>query len=530
MASSEPSTAQPGAATPRRRGALALALAALFAVALSVFTQHNRYPYFYHPDEYGKCKQIVDGKRNFNHPLLLLNTAQPLKKLWGKSPSDTKPEQLQKAVEAGRTASAIFAALAVVALVVAAYVLAGPGGALGTGLVVLFHPLLFEHAHIFKEDTSLMAGLGLSFMAAALFIKDPSPLWRAALMGASAALAGSGKYVGFTALLIVLPLAAFTPGEHRKRRLMWFAGAFLLTFILVNYQMFTHLGEWAKSFQREAGYSVSGARGMAAQDPAGYYMDWFWRTVPPVAVFFLFINLFNLLTTARRRSLGQWLLFLFPVAFTGMLMLSPRVSDRYFLPPAVLFNFNAMVGVGLAAEWFTRAFRGYRLAGQLAFAALAVSIGWRGPISAFERTVAQFKVDDRRDLEQWLAKPENAPAGSIIAQDASVGLPDPEHHKQKGLKREFPHNVLSEEFAADLGTLDELRAKGVRFLATTPKKSDRYTSGAMIPTEDGREEFERRKAFYSALAKEGKLLWERKMQDIDILHPGLLLYDIGPAK
>ena len=196
------SSNESSAATPARRGLAAVALLALFAAAVAVFTQDNRYPFFYHPDEYGKAKQTVDGTRsyNFHHPLLLLNVAKPLKRLWGKDADDTKPVKLQKATEAGRTASAIFAALTVLALAVAGYLLAGLGGAIGAAIVVLFQPMLFEHAHIFKEDTALAMGLALTVTASAFFWKKPACTRRAVLLGMAVALAVSGKYIGLTAL------------------------------------------------------------------------------------------------------------------------------------------------------------------------------------------------------------------------------------------------------------------------------------------------------------------------------------------
>ena len=151
-----------------------------------------------------------------------------------------------------------------------------------------------------------------------------------------------------------------------------------------------------------------------------------------------------------------------------------------------------------------------------------------GHYAAFKKTYAQFQVDDRHDLEVWMNA--NLPAGGIVAQDSPVGLPDPEHNKQKGMKREFSQTVLGSEFAADLGTLDELRAKGVRYVATTPKRSVRYTGGEMVPTATAKEEFERRKAFYTALPKQAKLLKQWLPAEIDTLHPGLELYDIGAGQ
>ena len=521
------SSTDSSAATPAKRGLTAVALIALFAAALTLFTQDNRYPFFYHPDEFGKAKQTVDGTKsfNFNHPLLLLNVAKPLKKFWGKNADDTKPVKLQKATEAGRTASAIFAAIAVVALAVAGYLLGGPGGALGAALVTMFHPLLFEHAHIFKEDSALTMGLALSVMASLLFWKNPACVKRAAFLGVAVALAVSGKYVGLAALAIALPVVCFAPGEKRGRRIGIFAAGFVGAFVLCNYQIFTHLGLWRESFNREVGYSLKGHRGLLAQDSVAYYWQWFGDTVSKVMVVFLALNAFNLITTARRRSLADWLIFLFPFAFTAMLMASPRVSDRYFLPAAVLFNFNALVGVGVSAEWFTRAFGKFRFAGQCAFAALALLAGWNGQFAKFRTIAAQFKADDRRELEAWMN--DTLPAGSSVVQDYTIHLPDEGDHKQEGITRPFKHTVRGHEFVPELGTLAELRAQGVRYVVTSPKKSQRYTDGGMAPSDEVKEEFERRKTFYSALPKEATLLKKWDMADIDTLHPGIELYDLG---
>ena len=522
MSSLEASAAPP----PHSRWRWPLLLA-LFAVVLTIFTRHNDYPFYYHPDEFGKCKQVVDGTRSFNfhHPLLLLNVASPLKKLAGKGSDTTKPAQLQKAVVAGRRASALFAAITVVALAVAGYLLGGPAGAFAAGIATLLHPLLFEHAHIFKEDAALTMGLALTCMAAALLWKKPECGRRAALLGVAVGLAVSGKYIGLAALIVALPVIVFAPGDRRARRFGIFAAAFALLFIVANRQMFTHLAEWRASFGHELGMSVSGSRGLAAQSPVAQYLEWFRQTVPTVAIVFLALNALSLATTARRRSLADWLIFLFPFAFTGLLMLSPRVSDRYFLPAAVLFNFNALVGVGVSAEWFTRAFGKFRFAGQIAFAAIALGLGWWGQFQLFGKMYAQFQTDDRRELEAWMDA--NLPPGSKIVQDYAIHLPDADDHKQEGMKRPFKHEVRGHEFVPDLGTLDELRAQGVRYVATTPKKSQRYTSGAMIPTEEAREEFERRKTFYSALPQQAKRVWQRGMSEIDTLHPGIELYQIS---
>lgn len=48
-----------------------------------------------------------------------------------------------------------------------------------------------------------------------------------------------------------------------------------------------------------------------------------------------------------------------------------------------------------------------------------------------------------------------------------------------------------------------------------------------MPSDGVKEEFERRKAFYSALPREAKLLKKWDMAEIDTLHPGIELYDLS---
>ena len=134
-------------------------------------------------------------------------------------------------------------------------------------------------------------------------------------------------------------------------------------------------------------------------------------------------------------------------------------------------------------------------------------------------------MDDRRDLEAWMTA--NLPAGSSVAQDYTIHLPDETDHKQEGMHRASKFKVRGHEFVSDLGTLAELRAQGVRYVVTSPKKSQRYTDGGMAPSEEVKDEFERRKTFYSALPKEAKLLKKWAMAEIDTLHPGIELYDLG---
>ena len=93
---------------PASRGpqALLLMLGALllFACTLWLDTRQNGFPFFYHPDEPDKVGQLIDGKWNFHHPLLMLGTGELVKRILG------TPDKEQALVVLGRWCSAAFAA------------------------------------------------------------------------------------------------------------------------------------------------------------------------------------------------------------------------------------------------------------------------------------------------------------------------------------------------------------------------------------------------------------------------------------
>src|SRR6187399_2301158 len=104
------------------------AVAALFFfVGMWLYTRHNDFPCFYHPDEPSKASQVIEDEYNFNHPLLLLQTTRLIS--WIRH----SPQTQQPITQDGRTASALFAAGAVACLVLLASHLRGTlaGGVTG---------------------------------------------------------------------------------------------------------------------------------------------------------------------------------------------------------------------------------------------------------------------------------------------------------------------------------------------------------------------------------------------------------------
>ena len=79
-------------------------------IAFWAFIRNNDFPVNYHPDEASKAAQIMDTEngRNFNHPVLLLETTNIIKHLLRTDSSDEF-----SVVRAGRITSALFGAAAV---------------------------------------------------------------------------------------------------------------------------------------------------------------------------------------------------------------------------------------------------------------------------------------------------------------------------------------------------------------------------------------------------------------------------------
>jgi hypothetical protein len=105
---------------------------ALFSVCFALNTRHNGFAFFYHPDEPGKVEQVLTGRWNFNHPMLLLSTTKAVVETL------QIPAEPQAIVEAGRRVSAFFAAAAIVALSILAYLWRGWGVALIVGVTLLW--------------------------------------------------------------------------------------------------------------------------------------------------------------------------------------------------------------------------------------------------------------------------------------------------------------------------------------------------------------------------------------------------------
>lgn len=496
----------------------------LFAVSLALNTRHNDFPYTYHPDERGKVVQLIEKTRNFHHPLLLLTATDWAARL---TFTERTPQNL---VVVGRWVSAAFAAGSVVALALTAWLLYGGLAGWAAGVVLVFQDELFKTSHYLKEDPALMFGLALSLLAAHLWWRAPG---RGTLrfLAIACALAAAGKYLGVLTLVFALPLvwARSTASPAKKRRGRWkaFAAAFALTFLIANVPFpVNRISSPFRSISNEMDGITGGHRGLTRDVPHARYIRALRANTPlPLAVF-AGVFVLALAATARRRSPVEWLTFLFPAAYLAMLSFSPKVADRYLLPVEVLLAFLGALGAAEIARALDAP--GSRVRQALAALALAAATAWMlsGSVPVFRSLFREYQTDDHAAAAGWVKA--NLPLDAIIAEDHRVNL---SAEKSGGVSTtaRVPQTVLNDDFAADLGTLDELRAKGVTHVAICPDTFKRFFDPSVKPGKKERESYDKRKAFYSALFTEGECVVAWPRSEIVYLHPGILIYRL-PAK
>jgi hypothetical protein len=135
-------------------------------------------------------------------------------------------------------------------------------------------------------------------------------------------------------------------------------------------------------------------------------------------------------------------------------------------------------------------------------------------------TYHAFQRDDRRELAEFIRATVPPEAG--IAQDVRVLLA---RAKDAGLPEfQLPNPLFAPpgRWAADLGTIAELRARGITHVAVC--EPDYHL--VLRPSKDAK--VAERGRWYADLFQNYPVVWQRKAGDIDYLQPGLSLYRIGP--
>jgi hypothetical protein len=499
-------------AKPGREGKwLALWAAALFVATLTLNTRHNDFPYFYHPDEAEKVRQVMTGVWNFHHPMLLLTATKTALTVRG------APLPEQGVVETGRWVSAGSVAAAVVALALLAFVWRGWTASVAAGGTLLLHHQLFELSHYMKEDSVLLAGVAWTFLAAFLFWRKPGP-WRAALLSAAVAVAISGKYVGVAMLAAALPVLAYAPGR-RGSWLGWFAATLAVVLVVVNLPLLLDLGAFRQSFDREMDLVVHGQGGKRSV-PHTQYWNVFRDNSTPVIWVLLAVFLAMRWRERRAVALPEWLVIAFPFVFALALSFSPKSNDRYFLPATALFTLLAALGVADAARLLTR-----WVPLRWALVGIAVALV-AGQLRSWLRYDAAFRSDDNAALLAWVRQ---LPPDAVISKDSRVRLPDPKRPDDARRFAPLPQRIMGGRFAADHGTVAEQRARGVTHVAISRSDYERFFLPGLRPRAGEDEVFARRRAFYEELRNVGEEVFRKERGTVLYLHPGIEVYRLPAA-
>ncbi|GAB4166349.1 MAG: hypothetical protein Fur0032_03670 [Terrimicrobiaceae bacterium] len=494
------------------RAALAVLI---FLAGLALYSRNASFPARYHPDEPDKVAQVLTRDWNFHHPLLLLQTASVARALF------SIPPETEAVVRLGRWISAAFAAGAAAFLALLAWELADPRAGLAAGLLVIVNTQFFELAHYFKEDTSLAFGTALFAWLFTRFWGRPSILAPLA-MGASLGLAASAKYAGLS--LVILPLAIlFAPGISKPSRVVCFflgLAAFLAVTVTVNFPMLQMVQQAAGGITREVEYAVDGHMGITRKIPHGVYIAVLTNATNPGLWFLLALYALSLvasLAPARivpaywRHALGCHLFKLPDYILTAFIVLTvvgfsfvPKTHHRYMLPITGLLIVLATVAAfrppARLIRWFT-------------FPAMAAAILF-SCLSTWDCLVA-FGADTRAALQDFLKS--TASPDTLIVTDRRVGLPE-----------DFPFRTISKRFAADAGSLADLRAAGPTLVVVTQGDFGRFLLKNHSPTGSSSPDYWRRSQFYLDLFASGELVWQREPGRLPYLQPGIRVYQLNP--
>lgn len=491
--------------------------------SFTLFTRHHDFPYSYHPDESGKVGQLIKGSRNYHHPLLLLSLTDVAARV------GFVPRTPQAIVETGRAVSAALAAGTVVALALLAWRCSGLLAGWGAGLAVALQADLFETAHYLKEDPALAFGLALSLLAAHVWWQAPKRKTLRFLAIACGVAAG-GKYVGIIALLFAVPLLLMrrATGLDWRARLRSFAAVFAITFLACNLPLFAgKISSPFRSIRNEMEGVAGGHRGITREVPHGEYLGMLRKDVPPAVGALALVYALALLVTARRRTPAEWVTLLLPLGYLAMISCSPKIAGRYLLPVSVLLPLLAVLG---AAEVARRVFSpDSRRRRMLSGAVLAGLIGWVAwaELPLLRTSFAGFQHDDPAEVAAWIKA--HLSADAIIAEDHRVNL-SPDKADGWSTNARVPQKVLDANFAPDLGTVDELLAKGVTHIAVCRQSYGRYFSDETQAQGTGKTGYDKRRDFYERVFRDGELLKEWPRGTISYLQPGIRLYRIAPPK
>jgi hypothetical protein len=504
-----------------------LSLLLLIGAGTMVLSLWSDFPYFYHTDEPGKARQIIEGSRNLHHPLLMLESANLLVRALG------RPLEPQAVTETGRLLSAIFCALAagLLALTMAAF-RPWPEAMLA-GVLLLFQPDVQEYARFFKEDPSLMFGWACVFAAMAWFERHPG-LWPTVALGAAVGVAASGKYVGIVMLLpavclmVMVVRRARADGLSGRKPVSWpvlsgvFLAALLVVFAVINIRMLLDTETLRASLTKETTLVLEGQGSEQKSIPHGGMFE---RLFNRCAHLLPFVAIGWWTVWRERKTIGWTPMFvvLSPWALALLLAFSAKDSGRYFMPASLGLAAASAIGVATLAGLFQEPGVRRRVAVACALIVLGASFGrcwdyFRG-----------FQSDARKEMLVWMS--ENLPPGSRVLQGRKVTLPDSSGQYAEAWHLALPDHIHLETckmVSSVVSSPVEARARGFTHIALAGDEYKVYVGDEKAKAAKA-DEFARRREFYTSLFRDGKIVWERMPGKVGTHQPPLRLVELPAA-
>ena len=146
------------------------------------------------------------------------------------------------------------------------------------------------------------------------------------------------------------------------------------------------------------------------------------------------------------------------------------------------------------------------------------AVVWHLP--GFADAFEAFKRDDRRELAEFIRLTLPPEAG--VATDVRVLLARAKDAGLPAFALPNPIHVPPDRYVADLGSIEELRARGITHVAVC--EADYHNAFK----EGKNSKMAERSRWYAELFRNHSEVWKRKVGDIAYLQPGLRLYRITP--
>lgn len=506
---------------------------ALARFAFGLYIENNDFPAFHHPDEGTKAGQLLSRRTepfNFNHPLLLLRTAQ-----WFNEYNHTRID-FWKYLIAGRSSSALLGSLTVLFMSLAGYSWRGWAGLLLCGSAVALCPSLLVFSHYFKEEPALVVGLAIALWGAALCVCNDSN-WLAwagtVIVGAGCAVCASGKYVGAIICvpgIIAVLLAGKSQWYFMSLRLLLMALVALPLFVWINAPAFEdpwtlkinsnveqHVGE-------EYEHATSGHGIASLARPNRLYLQTTLNEMMPHLWVLLALGATG---WAMRPRITRWGIVFIAFLLTFVIVLSffGAIPIRRYAFPMTLLAYFASAGLFAV---FIMSFKnvGVQLA-VLAVGLAAIIVPQWTRCEIYNR---YFLDDSRQRLHDWVAK--NLPADAAIVCEAYTALEetggDNGRFPNAPRMRQDPERVM---FIPDAGSFDDLARRGIQYVVLSDPAYERYFVIDAAPIEHADQIFERYRRTYEDIFAKGELVYDDKPDppSMSYLNPHISIYKIPSA-